>query len=70
MSNFINLIKYTNMETPNHNTDLTFDSDIYTISWSDIENTEPDYENYLTDVENFFREGSENELTSEEIYEI
>ncbi|MBW7675499.1 hypothetical protein [Chryseobacterium chendengshani] len=54
------------MEVPNHNTDTIIDSDIYTISWSDIENTEPDYENYLTDIENFFREDSENDLTEEE----
>jgi len=57
------------MEAPDYNTDTIIDSDTYTISWSDIENTEPDYENYLNDIENFFKENSENDLTEEEIYE-
>jgi len=45
-----------NMETPDHNTNILFDEDLYTIEWSDIENAEMDYENYLNDIENFFRE--------------
>ncbi|MBP1166314.1 MULTISPECIES: hypothetical protein [unclassified Chryseobacterium] len=44
------------METPDHNTNILFDEDLYTIEWSDIENAEMDYENYLNDIENFFRE--------------
>lgn len=56
------------MEAPNYNTDTIIDSDIYTISWSDIENTEADYESYLTDIENFFREDSENDIPEENIY--
>ncbi|NIF05620.1 hypothetical protein F3J23_09205 [Chryseobacterium sp. Tr-659] len=48
-----------NMETPDHNTDIPFDEDLYTIEWSDIENAEMDYENYLNDIESFFREDFE-----------
>lgn len=56
------------MEAPNHNSDTLFNEDLYTISWSDIENVEPDYENYLNDIENFFRENSENDIVEEEIF--
>ncbi|MFY1045379.1 hypothetical protein [Chryseobacterium sp. GP-SGM7] len=56
------------MESTNHNTDPVFDNDIYTISWSDIENTEIDYENYLDDIENFFREDFENDILDEDIF--
>jgi len=55
-----------NMETTNHNTDLLFDEDLYTIEWSDIENAEMDYENYLNDIENFFRQDFENDILEEE----
>jgi hypothetical protein len=51
-----------NMETPNHNTDTVFDEELYTIEWSDIENAEMDYENYLNDIENFFREDFEDDI--------
>ncbi|MBV8326908.1 hypothetical protein [Chryseobacterium sp.] len=54
------------METTNHNTDLLFDEDLYTIEWSDIENAEMDYENYLNDIENFFRQDFENDILEEE----
>ncbi len=40
------------METPNHNSDILFDEELYTVEWSDIENAEMDYENYLNDIEN------------------
>lgn len=64
----INLnIKAKNMETPNHNPDITFDDELYTIEWSDIENAEMDYENYLNDIENFFREDFENDALEEDI---
>ncbi|MET3536662.1 hypothetical protein [Chryseobacterium limigenitum] len=56
------------MEAPNHNPDITFDEELYTVEWSDIENAEIDYENYLDDIENFFREDFENDTLEEEIY--
>lgn len=57
-----------NMETPNHNPDTIFDEDLYTIEWSDIENAEIDYENYLNDIESFFREDFEKDILEEDIY--
>ncbi|SIS35846.1 hypothetical protein SAMN05421639_103477 [Chryseobacterium shigense] len=57
-----------NMETPDHNPDILFDEDLYTIEWSDIEHAEMDYENYLNDIENFFREDFENGIPEENIY--
>ncbi len=57
-----------NMETPDHNTDVLFNEDLYTIEWSDIENAEMDYENYLIDIENFFREDFEKGLLEEDIF--
>jgi len=56
------------MESPDHNTDLFLDKDIYTINWSDIENTEIDYDNYLKEIENFFREDFENDNLEEDIF--
>jgi hypothetical protein len=56
------------METPNHNPDTIFDEGLYTIEWSDIENAEIDYENYLNDIENFFREDFDNDILEEVIY--
>ena len=58
--------KHTNMEKLNYNSDFIFNEDLYTITWSDIENTEIDYENYLDDIENFFREDFENDILEEE----
>lgn len=55
------------METPNHNSDIVFNEDVYTIDWSDIENTDIDYENYLSDMENFFREDFENDILEEDV---
>lgn len=49
------------METPDHKTERLFDKSRYTIEWSDIENAEMDYENYLNDIENFFREDFEED---------
>jgi hypothetical protein len=60
--------KYINMETPNHNSDMIFNEDLYTIEWSDIENTEIDYDHYLNDIENFFRQDIENEVLEEDLY--
>ncbi len=56
------------METPNHTTDTIFEKDTYTITWSDIENTEIDFENYLDEIENFFREDFENDIIEEDIF--
>ena len=58
--------KTQNMETPNHNSEIIFNEDTYTINWSDIENTEIDYENYLDDIENFFREDFENDILEDD----
>ena len=55
-----------NIETPNHN--ILFDEDLYTIEWSDIENTEMDYENYLNDIENFFRGDFEEDQLEEDTF--
>lgn len=57
-----------NMETPNHNTDILFDEDLYTVEWSDIENAEMDYENYLNDIENFFRADFEEDILEEDVF--
>lgn len=62
------IFKTHDMETPNHNPDITFDTDLYTIEWSDIENVEIDYENYLNDIELFFKEDFENEILEDDIY--
>lgn len=55
-----------NMESPDHNTDLILDKDIYTVKWDDIENTEIDYDNYLNEIESFFREDFENDILEQE----
>lgn len=60
--------KTPNMETPNHNPDITFDKEPYTIEWSDIENVEIDYENYLKDIELFFKEDFQNDILEEDMY--
>ncbi|KMQ69933.1 hypothetical protein ACM39_02520 [Chryseobacterium sp. FH2] len=67
-SNFNQQLNLKNMETPNHNQDIVFDEDLYTIEWIDIENAEIDYENYLSDIENFFREDFENETIEKDIF--
>ncbi|WP_294284701.1 hypothetical protein [uncultured Chryseobacterium sp.] len=46
------------METKNCTSDITFDQARYTIEWSDIENTEADYDNYLNNLKNVFRQGT------------
>ncbi|AZB24281.1 hypothetical protein EG339_06490 [Chryseobacterium bernardetii] len=57
-----------NMETSSHNTDILFDEDLYTVEWSDIENAEMDYENYLNDIENFFRQDFEEDILEEDTF--
>jgi len=61
-------IRTQNMETPDHNTDILFDEDLYTIEWTDIENAEMDYENYLNNIENFFREDFEEGALEEDTF--
>ena len=56
------------MESPDHNTDLISDKDIYTINWSEIENTEIDDDNYLNEIENFFREDFDNDILEEDVF--
>jgi hypothetical protein len=46
------------METKNCTSDVTFDQALYTIEWSDIENTEADYDNYPNNLKNVFRQGT------------
>ncbi|MDN4014439.1 hypothetical protein QX233_18360 [Chryseobacterium gambrini] len=38
------------MKTQHHYSDIIFDRNRYTIEWSDIENAETDYDNYLNDI--------------------
>ncbi len=47
-----------NMETRTYTTDANFNNELYTIEWSDIENTEADYDNYLNNLKNVFRQGT------------
>ncbi|MGK6342359.1 hypothetical protein ACMGDK_08980 [Chryseobacterium sp. DT-3] len=56
------------MQTPDPNSDILFDEDLYTIEWSDIEHAEMDYENYLNDIESFFREDFEDAIPEKNIY--
>nr|WP_315031982.1 hypothetical protein [uncultured Chryseobacterium sp.] len=56
------------MESTNHSTHITFDEIPYTIEWGDIENVEMDYENYLDDIENFFREDFKEAVLEEETF--
>ncbi|MDQ1159816.1 hypothetical protein QE422_000184 [Chryseobacterium sp. SORGH_AS 447] len=45
------------METRNCTSETAF-KELYTIEWSDIENTEADYDNYLNNLKNVFRQGT------------
>lgn len=54
------------MNTTIHNSDVIFVEDLYTINWSDIENTDIDYDNYLNEIESFFREDFENDFSEED----
>ena len=60
-SNFNQNTKTLFMENTDYNPGLPLDQELYTIEWSDIENTEIDYENYLNDIENFFKEDFEDD---------
>jgi len=54
------------MEATNHKTNVIIDEIPYTIEWGDIEHVEMDYDNYLNDVENFFREDCKEDILEEE----
>jgi len=56
------------MEAIHHNIDPVFNEELYTIEWSDIEHAEIDYENYLDDIENFFREDFEDDILEEDSF--
>lgn len=58
------------MNTTIQNPDITFVEDIYTINWSDIENTEIDYDNYLNEIENFFRKDFENDILEDDNFSL
>lgn len=49
--------------------DDNLDEELYSIVWSDIENAEMDYENYLNDIESFFTDEWEEEYDDEGDYE-
>jgi hypothetical protein len=51
------------METPTEKLTEEFSpNSIYSIEWEDIENEELDYDFYLDEIENFFREDFENDI--------
>ncbi len=54
------------METPNHHSDIALDETLYITDWGDIGNIETDYENYLDDIEAFFRDEFENDIPEDE----
>lgn len=60
-------LKKKDMETLHHHSDTIFDEELYTIEWSDIENAEIDNENYLNEIESFFRDDFENDILEEDI---
>ncbi|WP_185146900.1 hypothetical protein [Chryseobacterium echinoideorum] len=53
------------MENNNYKPEVAIEDTFYTINWTDIENEEPDYENYINEIENFFREDFENDVLEE-----
>lgn len=67
-SNFNEKLKQQGMERSKPNSHISFDESLYTIEWSDIENIEIDYDNYLNDIENFFREDFEKDILEEDMY--
>jgi len=54
------------MDTTIHHSETISDDNLYTINWSDIENMEIDYDNYLNEIESFFKKDFENDLSEEE----
>jgi hypothetical protein len=67
-SNLNEKLKQQGMEISKSNLQTSFNESIYTIEWSDIENIEIDYDNYLNDLESFFREDFEKNTLEEDMY--
>ena len=55
-----------NMEKNNYNPEVSIEDTSYTITWNEIENEEPDYENYLSEIESFFKEDFENDILEDD----
>lgn len=51
-----------NMEKNNYNIEVSMEDAFYTVPRNEIENEESDYENFLNEIENFFREHFENDI--------
>lgn len=51
-----------NMEKNDYNTEVSMEDAFHTILRNEIENEESDYENFLNEIENFFREDFENDI--------
>lgn len=51
-----------NMEKTNYNIEVSMEDAFYTIPRNEIENEESGYENFLNEIENFFREHFENDI--------
>ena len=66
-SNFNEKLKQQGMEISKSDSHISFDENLYTIEWNDIENMEIDYDNYLNDIENFFREDFEKDILEEDM---
>ncbi len=67
-SNLNEKLKQQGMEILQSDPHISFDENLYTIEWNDIENMEIDYDNYLNDLENFFREDFEKDILEEDMY--
>ena len=50
------------MEKNDYNTEVSMEDAFHTILRNEIENEESDYENFLNEIENFFREDFENDI--------
>jgi len=67
-SNLNENTKQQGMEISKPNSHISINESLYTIEWSDIEHIEIDYDNYLNDIENFFREDFESDVLEEDFY--
>lgn len=54
------------MENNNYNPEVSIENTSYTIIWNEIENEELDYENYLSEIESFFKEDFENDILEDD----
>lgn len=50
------------MENNDYNTEVSMEDAFHTIPRNEIENEESGYENFLNEIENFFREHFENDI--------